>query len=429
MNVFISYRRHDSTHAAQRVRMSLQMRFGEGAVFIDREIPPGMDWHDHLESMLVESTAVVVLVGDEFLRLLRKHRDRPGGEEDALGWEIATALRLRKPIYPVLFGRGDMPSGADLPEPIRPFAKIQAVFAREPAFDSAMVALGNAIRVQHGLDEKAPVPAPAPAATPLTRIALNAFAVTLLLVATTWFIGSLIGMLGQLPTAEDRVLELPFWRGARYVLSTLLLGLGPYVSYYLVAVLRARMRLPGFTLSSLLTVLNVCGVLLTGGVYLLMSTIPGWRLRPLFVLTGHPTLLQYTGLAAVLLLIVVAVVAIAVWEPKVRTLEDLSRTFGILTLNSFGLTLGGLILWFAVSLMQSSPPMGSGDPVALLGYGLLCPTLSLLYFHGWTFGRSQLGPVERGWEFNFLFLLVLALVIACTVALYSYGVVQLFGPV
>ena len=130
MNIFISYRRHDSTHAAQRVRMSLQMRFGEGSVFIDREIPPGMDWHQHLQSMLERSTGVVVLVGDEFLRLIRRHRERASGEQDPLEWEIATALQLHKPIYPVLFGRGDMPAASDLPEPIRAFAKPSATIER-----------------------------------------------------------------------------------------------------------------------------------------------------------------------------------------------------------------------------------------------------------------------------------------------------------
>ena len=42
IKLFISYRRSDSLHAAQRVRMSLQERFGDDAVFIDREIPAAL---------------------------------------------------------------------------------------------------------------------------------------------------------------------------------------------------------------------------------------------------------------------------------------------------------------------------------------------------------------------------------------------------
>jgi hypothetical protein len=48
MSLFISYRRSDSTHAANRVRLLLQKEFGADAVFIDREIPAGHEWSEHL---------------------------------------------------------------------------------------------------------------------------------------------------------------------------------------------------------------------------------------------------------------------------------------------------------------------------------------------------------------------------------------------
>jgi hypothetical protein len=70
MKLFISYRRKDSMHAAQRVRMCLQMKFGAEAVFIDRQIPAGKDWSAHLGTMLEQCSGVIVLVGDAFLREL-----------------------------------------------------------------------------------------------------------------------------------------------------------------------------------------------------------------------------------------------------------------------------------------------------------------------------------------------------------------------
>ena len=99
--------------------------------------------------MLEESTGVVVMVGDEFLRLLRKGQARVDDAPDALVWEIATAIRLRKAIYPVLFGSIDMPDRTKLPEEMREFAGYQAVFAREPAFDAAMGVLIKSIAAEH----------------------------------------------------------------------------------------------------------------------------------------------------------------------------------------------------------------------------------------------------------------------------------------
>jgi len=211
------------------------------------------------------------------------------------------------------------------------------------------------------------------------------------------------------------------------VLCTLLLGLGPYVSYYLVAVLRARSLLPIHKFSGWLAVLNVCGVLVAGGLFLLMSTIPDWRLKPQWGFPQQPTPMHYGLLALGLLSIASLAVGIAVWEPRVRTMEGLHRTLGAFSVNSAGIALATLVAGFAFSLARSFPPLDGIDRIALLGYLLLCPTLSLLYFFGWRYGRQELKPAERGWEFTFLFLLVLSLYLLCTLALHAYGMAPLFG--
>jgi hypothetical protein len=433
IKLFISYRRSDSLHAAQRVRMSLQDRFGEDAVFIDREIPPGKNWEQHLEEMLVASTGVVVMVGDEFLKQLRKHRDGPAELTDPLVWEIATALRLGKTIYPVLFGRIDMPDPARLPEAIRAMARYQAVFAREPAFDAAIGELIKSVAAAHGEPEarkavhapggagEVPAAAMSPVASVLAPLLLSAMGVLLL-----WWAGRLILWLAD-PGAAARPAESALWHGLRYGLCTALWGLGPYLAYWLVAQLRARARLPIFNLQGLLTVANLAGILVTGGSFLLLSTLPGWQLRPLGVFPAHPGPMHYALLALGLLTIVMVALGTAVSEPTVRSWVGARRSWGLRLINATSAAVGACGLWLAASLVHSLPDLGTLDPVPVVGYLMLCPLLSLLAV-GWTWRPSLLGAGDRAWQIRSLFALVIGLVVLCTLALFAYGPMRLLAP-
>lgn len=434
IKLFISYRRSDSLHAAQRVRMSLQERFGEDSVFIDREIPPGKNWEQHLEEMLVASTGVVVMVGDEFLRLLRKHRAGGGELTDPLVWEIATALRLGKTIYPVLFGRIDMPDPAKLPESIRAMARYQAVFAREPAFDAAIGELIKSVAASHGEPElrkavhapgvAADAPSPATSSTDglLAPLLLSAVGVLLL-----WWAGRLILWLSDPVAAASRPVESALWHGLRYGLCTLLWGLGPYLAYWLVAQLRARARLPIFNLHGLLTVANLAGVLVTGGSFLLLSTLPGWQLRPLGVFPAQPGPLHFALLALGLLAIVMVAVGTAMAEPVVRTLVGARRGWGLRLINATSAAVGVCGLWLVASIVHSLPDLGLLDPVPVVGYLMLCPLLSLLAV-AWAWRPSMLGAGDRAWQIRSLFALVIGLVLLCTLALFAYGPTRLLAP-
>lgn len=423
VKLFISYRRSDSTHAAHRVRMCLQAKFGADAVFIDREIPPGSDWEEHLEQMLDDSTGIVVLVGDEFLRRLQH---KPGDPVDRMEWEIATAMRRRLPIYPVVFGALDMPDAAKLPESIRGFALFQAVFAREPAFDAAMDLLIKSIAAEHDwVDPEPEVPRAAAAVVVPLQLASSAL-LAVLAAAALWGAGRLILWLADAQAAPQRPAESAFWHGLRYAACTALWGLGPYLSYWLVAELRARARLPIFNLHGLLTLCNVAGILVSGGTFLLLSTLPGWRLQPVLLFPADPTPLDYAVLAAGLLGIVVAAVAVAVWEPRVRTLEAARRVWGMRAVTTVSAVLVGCGLWFAASLANSLPPLGERDPVPFVGYLMLCPALSLL-LAGWQYGQARLDLRQRGWQIRALLWLVLGLYLPCTLALFAYGPTRLLA--
>ena len=431
IKLFISYRRSDSLHAAQRVRMSLQERFGDDAVFIDREIPAGKNWEQHLEEMLVASTGVVVMVGDEFLKRLRRHRTGPVELTDPLVWEIATALRLGKTIYPVLFGRIDMPDPAKLPEAIRPMARYQAVFAREPAFDTAIGELIKSVAAAHGEPETRKSARAAAELSPAAALPLAGVLAPLLLSAISvlllWGAGRLILWLSDASTAAARPAESALWHGLRYGLCTLLWGLGPYLAYWLVAQLRARARLPIFNLHGLLTVANLAGILVIGGSFLLLSTLPGWQLRPLGVFPAHPKPLHFALLALCLLAIVMVALGTAVAEPTVRTWMGARRTWGLGLINATSAAVGVCGGWLAASIVHSLPDLGTLDPVPVVGYLMLCPLLSLLAV-AWSWRPSVLGPGDRAWQICSLFGLVIGLVLLCTLALFAYGPTRLLAP-
>jgi hypothetical protein len=418
MKLFISYRRHDSLHAAHRVRMSLQARFGEDTVLIDREIPPGERWDVHLEEWLKACTGVVVIVGDDFMRLLLEGGGKV--ESDELVWEIATALRLKKMVYPVLVGRTDMPDPQALPEPIRDFALSQAVFAREPAFDSGLAVLVRALAVAHKrLDAVAPQPGDAAvSAKALWQQALLPAGLTL---AAAWLCGRLVLWLQAPAEAAAAPFEAALWEGARYGLATALWGLAPYLSYWLVAVMRARASLPMHGFVGLLSAFNLCVVMVFGGSFLLLSTVAGWRLAPLWVFPARPTLGHYALLAVLLLVPALAAVFTAVQEPLARKLEQPERGRRMKALHAVGGGVTVYALWLAASLMASTRLSLGADPIAVLGYFMLCPTLSLLYVFGWRYSHAGLDVRQRGWELRFMCALVAGLYVLCTLALYAYG--------
>jgi len=418
MKLFISYRRSDSIHAAQRVRMCLQMHFGVDAVFIDREIPAGKEWSAHLESVLTECTGVIVLVGDAFLRELRKGQDRKHEEIDTLAWEIETALRLKKTIYPVLIGALDMPDAGKLPAAIRGFAAYQAVFAREPAFDASMTVLIKSISDEHGWI--AP-PKDDAAAAPSSPFALSGMAwplLALLGLAAVWFAGRVVLWLLGGPGTPKPV-EAAFWYGMHYALATTLFGLGPYLAFKAVVELRARARLPSHTLHAVLSWCNLVLILIAGGTFLLLSTRAGWALELLWVFPENPTAIHYGAQGFVLVAIVLAALVLALLENRVRLLQGLLRAWSMGAINAMDVVVLLCGLWFAASLVQSSSQLAKLD-VPLLGYLMLCPALSLLMVV-WDYAQSQVGVRGRVWQLRVLFGLAVGLYLACTLGYFAYG--------
>lgn len=433
IKLFISYRRVDGAHAAQRVRACMQAKFGGDAVFIDRDIPPGSDWAQYLRDRLAEASDVVVLVGDAFLRELRHRggtRPAPGGqgEEDWLKTEIETSLQLKKTIYPVIIGRLEMPDRHELPESIRGFAAAQAVYAREPAFDAAMAVLARTIAARHGWIEPPPGQATGPMAQRLGGQVTAGVALLLSALLLAWLTGWLVDWLATGSGGPGSASGAPvLWLGALTWLLTLLWGLGPYLLYRSVAEVRARAQLPVLSPHGLVTIVNGTLALLAGGSFLLLSTRADFVLRLPGLLPGQPGAIHYALQGAVLLAIVFASVAVAMLEPVIRRWDIGRRRQGLAVLMGVALVVLAAELWLVQALVMSVPALGSLPVVPMVGYFMLTPALSGLMV-AWDLSRSALGLSGRAWHSRALLALAVGLYLACTLGYFAHGPVRLFQP-
>lgn len=145
--VFISYRRDDRPGFAARLAEALEDEFGAEHVFRDVEdIRPGEDFVTVIETRLQAVDVVLAVIGPAWLSTERngiRRLDEPG---DFVRLEIASALKSGKPVWPVLVGGAEMPSQADLPEPIRALARRHAVVLTDPGWRDDVNRLIAALR-------------------------------------------------------------------------------------------------------------------------------------------------------------------------------------------------------------------------------------------------------------------------------------------
>lgn len=162
--VFISYRRSDAQAWAGRLGADLAAAFGDVARFFDlASIAPGADYMEVIERAVAEADAVLVLIGPQWADTRDSAgRRRLEDPDDVVAAEIAQALKPGRLVIPVLLGGAEMPASTELPEPLRPLRRRNAIELSEArwAFDCSR--LFDAIEAASPLKR---LPAPADAAT------------------------------------------------------------------------------------------------------------------------------------------------------------------------------------------------------------------------------------------------------------------------
>lgn len=128
--VFLSYRRHgESAGYAGHLADELQARLGAAHVFRDIDtIPPGQDFVKFITDAVGSCAVFLVVIGPDWLtaRDAAGHR-RLDDPEDFVRVETAAALSRDVPVIPVLVGGAAMPLAQDLPHPLKPLARRQAI--------------------------------------------------------------------------------------------------------------------------------------------------------------------------------------------------------------------------------------------------------------------------------------------------------------
>jgi pterin-4a-carbinolamine dehydratase len=127
-SVFISYRRRDASPIARWLSETIEQNFGEGSVFIDTDaIEIGDEWPQRIEVALKKASALIVLIGPDWLR----SHDESGRRrlDDVKDWvrkEIIYALQNGGIVLPVLVSNAELPGLEALPKPLRGLLNHQA---------------------------------------------------------------------------------------------------------------------------------------------------------------------------------------------------------------------------------------------------------------------------------------------------------------
>lgn len=113
--VFISYRRAEAAGWARALYERLAAEFGRANVFFDQaSIPPGMNWPEKLHGECTGCTALIALIGPQWIRTVKGHYDNR--EDDYVGEEIKRALKSGdQKVIPVLIEDAQVPGKEDLP--------------------------------------------------------------------------------------------------------------------------------------------------------------------------------------------------------------------------------------------------------------------------------------------------------------------------
>jgi hypothetical protein len=120
--IALSYRRADSDAMTGRLFDRLVAHYGRQSVFRDiDDIPLGVDFRTHIQSVLNQSDIVLVVMGPRWTGG-RSGQGRLENPADPVRIEVETALRMGMPVIPILVGRTGMPKVDQLPESLADLA-------------------------------------------------------------------------------------------------------------------------------------------------------------------------------------------------------------------------------------------------------------------------------------------------------------------
>jgi hypothetical protein len=134
--VFISYRRSETSGYAGRLYDALAEHFGAERVFMDVTMEAGIDYTVVIGDAIGSCGAVIALIGGQWLTVTDERGNRRIDDPaDLHRVEIESALDRGVRVFPALVQGARMPTVEELPEPLRPLARRQAVELSDGRWD------------------------------------------------------------------------------------------------------------------------------------------------------------------------------------------------------------------------------------------------------------------------------------------------------
>jgi hypothetical protein len=132
--IFLSYRRADSSGHVGRLYDRLAREFGSDRLFRDIELEPGVDFVDAIEHAVAECRVFLAVLGRSWLGPGTPLRT--ASSTDYMVLEVEAALnREGLTLIPVFVDDVSMPEASDLPTPIRGLARRQALELSESRWE------------------------------------------------------------------------------------------------------------------------------------------------------------------------------------------------------------------------------------------------------------------------------------------------------
>jgi GAF domain-containing protein len=158
--IFLSYRREDSAAAAGRLSDRLVLELGDSSVFMDVDgIPYGVDFVERLEKEVASCNVLLAVIGPRWLEIADEAGDRRlDNPNDFVRVEIATALRRRISVIPILLDGTKIPRVDRLPANLKGLARRNGLDVRQASFHSDVSRLVGQL--------KATIQSPAPLVDP-----------------------------------------------------------------------------------------------------------------------------------------------------------------------------------------------------------------------------------------------------------------------
>jgi len=146
LQIFICYRRADTSGEAVALSDKLNRRRGF-EVFKDVDnIRPGQDWLETVEESIEHCDVLLVLIGNDWIGT-DGDEGHSFDENDHVRREIEAALARKKAVIPILFETADMPRSDVLPESVRPLLRRQSLRIRNSTFNRDLEVLVSQLRV------------------------------------------------------------------------------------------------------------------------------------------------------------------------------------------------------------------------------------------------------------------------------------------